>query len=364
MKQLDEHSIQHSALLGRQRAATLANADAIATAKGKAEARAEARAQRAMDATVVQHEAVIAERDATIAKRDATKAALEGQLRSLQLEVKCDARHASEAKRKRKAYAQSKCEDTEQRQRRRTGGYDARTATAAGAAIAKAMEGTFANDAAEVDGMTAYFKANPEKLAAICAKTGHDVVIAQDVVREVEAVYRERSFAAKYSSNTTQRAWLDVRNTLMHTLDEKTQRYSRVTIMDGRVAVPRIANNEQCDKQRDVLCEQLGITMGSDGTATADCAVLMARVVERREAREAAAADAAAAAGKPPPPRRALWVQFMGDAAGAYRGCTRTDGCGRGQPPGARRVQPCVRLRGQRHVPHGQGEVRTCDQVV
>ena len=67
----------------------------------------------------------------------------------------------------------------------------------------------------------------------------------------------------------------------MHTLDEKTQRYSRVTIMDGRVAVPRIAKNEQCDKQRDVLCEQLGITMGSDGTATADCAVLMAQVVER-----------------------------------------------------------------------------------
>ena len=53
-KQLDEHSIQHCALLETQKAATLAYADAIATTKGKAEGRA----QHAIDATAAQHKTV------------------------------------------------------------------------------------------------------------------------------------------------------------------------------------------------------------------------------------------------------------------------------------------------------------------
>ena len=76
---------------------------------------------------------------------------------------------ASDAKRKRQEYKHSKKEEEykhskkrEQKQRRLTGGKDQRTEApaAAGVAVAEAMSATFANDKAEVVGLSSYFKSN------------------------------------------------------------------------------------------------------------------------------------------------------------------------------------------------------------
>ena len=78
--------------------------------------------------------------------------------------------------------------------RRRRGGAARRAQADMAADVDSFMKATFADEGAEMAGLTAYFAANPGKLAEIARATGHDKAVVQNAMDEVEAGFKERSF--------------------------------------------------------------------------------------------------------------------------------------------------------------------------